>query len=112
MAGLLLAFTAAVLFGLALTIQKYAIGALAAFSFRLLVRQRAWLLSMVVGGAGILAYLTALRTTPLSAVQPLMAISLLIPILAGVAFFKENLTVIEWLLVALFLAGIGLVSLF
>lgn len=111
MPGILFAMVAATLFGVALTIQKHAVGRMETFSLARMARSRVWLLSLAVGGVGILAYLLALRSASLSAVQPLMSLSLLIPVIAGMIFFKERLQVVEWVFVIVFFIGIGIVSL-
>lgn len=109
MIGVVLSLLAALLFGLAVTIQKYSFGGGKEFSIQVMVRNRAWLLSMLVGIIGLLIYLSALGFSDLSTVQPLLSLYILIPIILGSLMFKEKMEVRKWAMVIVFITGIFLV---
>ena len=106
MLGIVLSLIVAVCYGISATMQKYAVSSIKKFSFRLLFKNRKWLASMFVGVIGTVAYLLAMKITPLSTVQVFLSLSIVIPVLAGFIFFKERLRVREWTCVALILAGV------
>ena len=111
MLGVLLSLIVAICYGISATIQKYAISSMKKFSFKLLFKNRKWLVSLLVGTIGTLLYLFAVKIAPLSTVQVFLAISIIVPILAGFLFFKEKLKVREWLCVVLVIAGVFLTML-
>jgi drug/metabolite transporter (DMT)-like permease len=108
MLGVLLLLVVAVCYGISSTLQKYAVSSMKKFSFTRLFSNKRWLLSMLFGAAGTATYLIAMKIAPLFTVQIFMAISIVIPILAGFLFFKEKLKVMEWLCVGMILAGVFL----
>lgn len=112
MPGAILAVISAVLFGISLAMQKYAVGAMKKFSIGAMAKNKTWLIALLVGVAGILVYLVALNMADLSAVQPLTSLSVVIPILIGVALFKEKMEVKKWLFALILLAGIVIASVF
>ncbi len=91
-----------------MTIQKHTLHG--GFSLARMFRSPAWLVSILISGIGILAYLTALRTLPLSTVQPVLSAYLVIPVLAGAFIFKERIGGKQWLAVGLLIAGVMLLS--
>ena len=110
--GLSLSILAAACFGISIAIQKYSLSSMKNFSFKQMVEDKKWILAFLIGIVGIIIYLAALNLEEISTVQPLTSLSIVIPIIAGVAFFKERLEVKKWLFLVLVLAGIVLVSIF
>jgi len=106
MLGVLLSFIVAICYGISATMQKYAISSMKKFSFRKLFKNKKWLVSLLIGVIGTLAYLLAMRIAPLSTVQVFLSLSIVIPILAGFLFFKEKLRVREWVCVSLIVVGV------
>ncbi|MBI2584038.1 MAG: hypothetical protein HYW25_05195 [Candidatus Aenigmarchaeota archaeon] len=100
-----------ILYGTATTLQKYSINKMRRFSLQLLLKNKTWLFSFAVGLLGTIAYLGALRYGTFSFVQTSLSATIVIPILAGFLFFREKMSVIEWLSVASISAGIILYSL-
>jgi len=110
--GIILAVIAAVFFGISVAMQKYGLKSLKKFTIKGMVTNKRWILSIVIGVIGILLYLVALNLADLSTVQPVTALTLVIPVIAGVAFFKEKIGGFEWALLVLVIVGIVLVSAF
>src|SRR3989338_4973586 len=108
--GIFLAVVAATLFGISVSLQKYGLKSLKKFSLKGMATNKKWIVSMVIGVVGILLYLVALNLADISVVQPLTALTLVIPVIAGVAFFKEKIGGMEWALLALVIIGVVLVS--
>jgi drug/metabolite transporter (DMT)-like permease len=106
MLGILLSLIVALCYGVSAAMQKYAISSMEKFSFRRLFRNKKWLASLLVGFLGTSAYLLAVKTAPLSTVQIFLSLSIIIPILAGFVFFKENLKKREWVCISLIVLGI------
>lgn len=113
MLGIILAIAAAALFGTSSTLQKYAISKMSdKFSFKKMLVNLRWLAATGIGLAGIAAYVFSMRYAPLSTVQVFLALSIVIPVIAGFVFFKEKLSKREWICVVLILAGILLTALY
>jgi drug/metabolite transporter (DMT)-like permease len=110
MLGMLLSLVAAAFFGTATTIQKYCMHRMKSFSLRRLMRKRLWLVSVLLGVFGILGYEMALSYETISIVQPMMSLSILIPVVAGWMLFGEKIGA-KWLHIALIIAGVVLISL-
>ena len=91
---------------------KYSMGTLKKFTLEGMVRNKRWLLALIVGLIGVITYVMAMIVAPLSTVQPILSFSMVIPILIGAALFKEKLEGWRWLFVLVLLAGIFLVSLY
>lgn len=109
MLGIVFALISAVCYGLMSAIQKYCLSSLKKFSLKKLVKNKFWLFSILVGFIGMLFYLLALRFAQLTIVQPLLSISLIIPVLIGYFSFKEKN--VSWISIILILIGVILVSL-
>ena len=111
MLGIALSLITAFLFGLSATMQKYAIAKMKGkFSFKKMLFNVRWLGATCIGLFGIIAYVFAMRYAPLSTVQVFLALSIVVPIIAGFMFFKEKLSTREWICVVLILAGIALTA--
>lgn len=110
MLGMVFALLAAVCYGLAAAIQKKSMGDQRHFDMGEILKDRLWLSSILVGFVGIIFYLLALANAGLTEVQPFLSLSLIIPIIAGLVFFREKLGRIQWIAIVLVLAGIILVS--
>ena len=61
---------------------------------------------IAIGIIGTASYLAAMRYAPLSTVQVFLSLTIIIPIVVGFLFFKEKLSMREWLCVALVVIGI------
>ena len=109
-AGVLLSLLAALFFGSSAAIQKYRMRRMRSFSLGLLFRDSIWLMSLAVGFFGILFYLMALSSESLSIVQPMMAVSMLIPVVSGWLFFGEDVGT-KWIHIIIILTGVVLLSL-
>jgi len=107
--GLILAFITAICFGLSTAIQKYALGELKKFSIKGMLKNKIWLSSLIVSAIGIATYLVAMRMIELSLVQSVISFALIVPMIIGLAFFKEKLVIYEWVSIILILVGIFLV---
>lgn len=110
MPGLLLSVIAATLFGLTTVLQKRSLMGMRKLSVRRVLRDRLWTLSVFVGLAGIICYITAMRYSPISVVQPMLAISIATPVLVGWLAFGERMGS-RWVHVVIMIIGIILVSL-
>ncbi len=110
--GLILAIGASVLFGIAIAIQKYSVSSLKKFSFAKMAKNKIWISSLLITVVGLLMYLASLSYTPISTIQPLTSISIIIPIIAGVVVFKEKVGGLKWALLGVLVVGIILVSVF
>jgi uncharacterized membrane protein len=108
----IMSIVAAACFGIATAMQKYSLMSMKKFSLYGMISNRKWLVSIIIALLGIICYLYAIRTTELSTVQPLLAISLVIPVICGIIFFKEKNGMKKWVSMALIIAGVFLVSLF
>jgi len=110
MLGAILSVLAALLFGISSTIQKYSLKRMRTFSISRLARDRVWVISIVIGIVGILFYIAALGVETISIVQPLLAISIIIPVVCGWLFFGENIGT-KWVHIIIILLGVVLLSL-
>ena len=110
--GLLLAVLASLCFGISVAIQKYSLNEIKNFSLKQMIKSKKWVSALGIGIVGVVIYLVALNLEPISTVQPLTSLSFIIPIIAGIAFFKEKLEVKKWAFLVLVLAGIVLVTIF
>ena len=112
MLEILLALFAAVCFGVATAIQKYSFFSMKRFSVRKMIINSRWLASILITLFGAVAYLYALRIVQLSTVQPVLSLALVVPVLAGVLFFKEKTGARKWVSIVLIISGVVLVSIF
>jgi drug/metabolite transporter (DMT)-like permease len=110
MLGLFFSVIAALCFGFSTVMQKYSFREMQKFSFRNLVRNRLWLLAIMIGVFGILFYLAALRYEAISLVQPMLSVSIIIPVLVGWLFFRERIRT-RWVHTLFIIAGVVLLSL-
>ena len=110
MLGLLLSFIAALLFGSSTVIQKYCLRGIERFSFKRIIKKKAWMSSLLVGGLGIMFYLAALRYALISIVQPMLAVSIAVPVLVGWFVFGEKVGS-RWIHILLIIAGVVMLSL-
>ena len=108
--GIVLAIVASVCFGISVALQKYGLKSMKTFSFAGMVKNKRWILALLIGIVGILLYLAALNLADLSVVQPLASLTIIIPVIAGVLFFKEKIGGIKWALLALVVIGVILIS--
>jgi len=109
MVEIILSLVAATCYGIAASIQKYSMKTMKKFSVRKLIKNKNWLLSILVTFIGVVAQLFALKNLPLSTFQPFFGITLMIPVVVGALVFREKLKVIEWTAVLMIVAGILLV---
>lgn len=109
--GILLSVVASILFGLSIVLQKYGLRTIKKFTLKNFLFKKIWVPGILVGIAGIVVYLLALSVADLSTVQPVTALTLVIPVVAGVFLFKERVGRFEWMLLCLVIIGIILVSL-
>jgi len=110
MLGILLSLVAAVFFGFSTTLQKRCVRCLSRFSIMGLCRDRNWLFSIMLSLAGILIYLAALRFEEISYVQPILSLSIVIPVLIGHILWKESIAR-KLFPIFLIIAGVVLLSL-
>ncbi len=110
MLGVALSVAAALCFGLSTTLQKHCLRRVSRFSFGEVVRNRVWMISILIGLIGIMFYLTALKYAPISVVQPTLAISIAMPVLVGWFAFGENMGS-RWVHIIFIIAGVLLISL-
>ena len=108
--GIVLAIIASVCFGISVAMQKYGLKSLKKFSFASMAKNKRWIAALAIGIVGILLYLVALTLAALSIVQPLTSLTIIIPVIAGVIFFKEKIGGIKWALLALVIVGVILIS--
>lgn len=109
MLGLILSVAAAALLGTSAALQKYSMKRLRRFSILELVPNPVWLLSVFVGMAGTLVYLFAMRFSPIHVVQPIIAVSMLIPVIVGNFIFGEKIG-LKWFYIIIIFAGVWLLS--
>jgi uncharacterized membrane protein len=110
MLGIVFAVLAATCFGLSTTMQKYCLRRMKKLSFERIVKNRVWMISILVGVIGITFYLTALKYEQISIVQPMLAISIAIPVLVGWLGFNEKIRS-RWIHILLIILGVLLISL-
>ena len=110
MLGVVLALLAAGCYGISASIQKSSMDDFESFDVKKFLQQKLWLFSILIGAVGMILYLVSLTMENLTTVQPLLSVSLVIPIIAGVFFFKEDHGRLEWIAIFLVLCGIVLVS--
>ncbi|MFH0956637.1 MAG: EamA family transporter [Candidatus Aenigmatarchaeota archaeon] len=110
MLGAMLSIAAALLLGASTVLQKRSMMGMKGFSLGKLAMDRNWRLSVIVGFCGLLLYLAALGYEPISLVQPVLAVSMVVPLVAGWLFFGEKIGT-KWVHVVLILAGVLLLSL-
>jgi uncharacterized membrane protein len=110
MLGLVLSIFAALLFGLSTVIQKYCLRGMPKFSFNGIIRNKVWILSLFVGFIGIIFYLAALRFAEISIVQPMLSVSIAVPVLVGWFGFRERIGS-RWVHILLIIAGVVMISL-
>ena len=91
MLGLVLSVFAALCFGLSTAFQKGRMVKLRGFSFRKLAADRMWIASTLLGLAGILPYVFALKYEYISIVQPMLSISIVTSVAAGRVLFGERI---------------------
>lgn len=109
MLGVMLSVAAALLVGISTVLQKRSMSGMRGFSLKTLAGDRNWRLSVIVGFCGVLFYLAALGYKPISIVQPMLALSIVVPVVAGWVFFGERIGT-KWVHVALILTGVLLLS--
>jgi len=112
MLGTALALITSVLFGISVAVFKYSLGGMGIFTIQGMLRNRRWFLALGIGLMGVLTYVAAMAVAPLSTVQPILSLSMVVPIVTGAILFKEKLEVWRWLCMLVLLAGIFLVGLF
>ncbi|MBN2042460.1 MAG: EamA family transporter [Candidatus Aenigmarchaeota archaeon] len=110
MLGVVLALLAAGCYGISASVQKRSMGHFDKFDVSKMLRQKIWLFSILIGAVGVILYLVSLAMEDLTTVQPLLSVSLIIPIVAGVGIFREKHGRLEWIAIFLVLCGIVLVS--
>jgi len=110
MLGLLLSVFAAVLFGFSTVLQKHCLRGLPRVSFKKVIKNKLWLLSLLIGLTGIFFYLAALKCAEISIVQPMLSISIAIPVLVGWFRFGERIG-FRWVHILLIIAGVLMLSL-
>lgn len=108
--GIALSIISAALFGASIAMQKYGMGSMKKFSFSGMIKNKVWLAALGIGVIGLIFYLAALSLADLSTVQPMTALTLVVPVISGVFFFKEKVGRLEWVLLAMVIGGIFLVS--
>jgi drug/metabolite transporter (DMT)-like permease len=109
MLGAILSVAAALLIGISTVLQKHSMRGMRGFSLRVLAGDRNWRLSVLVGFCGVIFYLAALGFEAISFVQPMLALSIVVPLVAGWLFFGERIGT-KWIHVALILTGVLLLS--
>jgi drug/metabolite transporter (DMT)-like permease len=109
MLGAMLSIAAALLLGASTVLQKQSMIGMKGFSLRTLALDRSWRISVIVGLCGLFLYLAALGYEPISFVQPTLAVSMVVPLVAGRLFFSEKIGT-KWVHILLILAGVVLLS--
>ena len=110
MLGLILSAFAALCFGISTAYQKYCMIKMPHFSLKKLISNKQWVLSVLLGFTGILAYLMALKYESISLVQPMLSISIIITIAIGWLKFHERIDG-KWAYLMLIIAGVLLLTL-
>jgi len=112
MLDILLAVLAAVLFGISVILQKYSMKKMKKFEVKALVKNKKWLFALFIGILGVLAYISAMSVGDISTVQPILSLSLIIPVIFGFFWFKEEVVISRWFFIVLLLVGVILLSLY
>ena len=110
MLGLVLSLFAALLFGSSTVIQKYCLKGMSRLSFNGIIRNKVWILSLLICFIGIIFYLAALRFAEISIVQPMLSVSIAVPVLVGWFGFRERIG-FRWIHILLIIAGVVMLSL-
>ena len=100
----------ALCYGISASIQKYSLSAMKKFSVKQMIKNRIWLFSMLIGIIGILIYIFALRFVALNTIQPILALSMIIPIFAGIFLFKEKPHIYDIAGIILIIVGVIWIS--
>lgn len=112
MLDIIFSILAAVCYGISASIQKYSFQGMKKFSIRRMIKNIRWLSALGIGFIGILIYLYALQIAALSVVQPMLALSMIIPIIFGIFFFGEKTSVHEIMGIILVIVGVVWISIF
>ena len=107
---ILISIFVALCYGISASIQKYSLGKIKTFSARKLARNKKWVFSLALGGFGALVYIYALRFVELSTIQPILALSIVFPVLSGILFFKEKHDSYEIFGIVLIIVGVVWIS--
>ena len=91
MIGIILAVIASLLVGATTTLQKYALSKINKLKPRKVAKSRLWQFSVVIGIFSGAAYIFALRYESIVVVQPIIAASFIIPVVAGKYIFGERI---------------------
>lgn len=109
MLGTMFSIAAALFLGISAVLQKHSMKHMKSFSLGRLAMDRNWRLSIIVGFCGILLYLAALGYAPISFVQPMLAVSMIVPVVSGWLFFGEEIGT-KWIHILLIFIGVILLS--
>ena len=110
MLGIILSVFASILIGTSATMQKYSLRRIRKFRLKKIFSNRLWILSVIIGGVGTLMYLFAMRLSPIHIVQPIIAVSMLIPVIFGSILFGEKIGN-RWFHIIIIFIGVWLLSL-
>ncbi|MFH0836554.1 MAG: hypothetical protein V1870_00325 [Candidatus Aenigmatarchaeota archaeon] len=106
MLDIILSIIVACCYGISASIQKYSLSAMINFSIKNMVKNKIWLFSMLIGFIGIFLYIFTLRFVALNTIQPLLALSMIIPILVGILAFREKPCIYESIGIILIIVGV------
>ncbi len=109
MLGVLLSIFASLLIGTSATMQKYSLRRIRKFRFRRIFSNRLWIISILIGASGTLMYLFAMRLSPIHIVQPIIAVSMMIPVILGNILFGEKIGN-RWFHIIIIFIGVWLIS--
>ncbi len=107
---IIISIIVALCYGISTALQKYSLNQMKKFSIRKMLSNWKWLGALSVGAIGLLLYVYALSFVALSTIQPILALTIAIPILAGFLFFNERPNKIEILSILLIIVGVIWVS--
>ncbi|MBI5332097.1 MAG: EamA family transporter [Candidatus Aenigmarchaeota archaeon] len=80
------------------------------FSVRKILKNKKWLAAFGLGILGIMIYLYALRFVALNTIQPILALSMVIPVMVGMFLFKEKPGIHEITGIILIIIGVIWIS--
>ena len=110
MLGITLSLLSAFFIGISTYLQKCSMKRIKKFSLKRLAMKRIWQFSLILGAAGLVLYMVALRYESLSTVQPISSIAIVVPVALGWIFLREKIGD-KWIHIILIISGVILLSL-
>ena len=106
----ILTLIAAFVAALSMMVQKRALGKIKKFSVREVLSSKVWMGGLALAGISFLLYIEAMKTGPISIIQPLLNTTAPIAVVLSYFMLKESMTKNEGLGIAMIVLGIIILS--